>query len=106
MQEVCDSISGSVKSNTVSSTARHCCDVALELYKPGAKPRRWAPPLVTRFGAYREYNEDFLLLLCSSCLVVGAYPGGGAGAAPPPADKCTKLSWCKGDIRIKDNLRA
>ena len=29
----------------------------------------------------------------------GAYP-------PPPADKCTELSWCKGDMRIKDNLRA
>ena len=25
---------------------------------------------------------------------------------PPPADKRTKLSWCKGDMRIKDNLRA
>ena len=25
---------------------------------------------------------------------------------PLPADKCTKLSWYKGDICMKDNLRA
>ena len=25
------------------------CDVSLELCLPDAKPRRWAPPLVTRF---------------------------------------------------------
>ena len=30
----------------------------------------------------------------------GVSRGVGAGA------KCTKLSWCKGDIRVKDNLRA
>ena len=36
----------------------------------------------------------------------GEYPRGHRGHAPPlPADKCTKLLWCKGDIRIKDNLR-
>ena len=36
----------------------------------------------------------------------GAYPRGRGARRPPPADKCTKLSWCKDDIRLKDNLRA
>ena len=44
------SIPGPVKSDTVSPTARHRCNVTLELCCPGAKPRRWAPPLVTSFG--------------------------------------------------------
>ena len=35
---------------TVSPTARHRGDVFSELCCPGAKPRRCAPPLVTRFG--------------------------------------------------------
>ena len=35
---------------TVSPTACHRCDVLSELCRPIAKPRRWAPPLVTRFG--------------------------------------------------------
>ena len=35
---------------TVSLTTRHRCDVSSELCSPGAKPRRWAPQLVTRFG--------------------------------------------------------
>ena len=30
--------------------ARHRCSVYSELCSPGAKPRRWAPPLVTRLG--------------------------------------------------------
>ena len=34
----------------VTPTSRHRCDVSSELYSPGAKPRRWAPPLVTRIG--------------------------------------------------------
>ena len=33
----------------MSPTARHRCDVYLELCSPGAKPRRWAPPLVYTF---------------------------------------------------------
>ena len=41
--------SRALKSNTVSSTARHRCDVSLELCCPGAMPGRWTPPLVTRF---------------------------------------------------------
>ena len=44
------SIPGPVKSDTMSPTARHCCDVSLKLYSPDAKSRRWIPPLVTRFG--------------------------------------------------------
>ena len=39
-----------VKSDTVLPTTRHRCDVSSELCCPVAKPRRWAPPLVTRFG--------------------------------------------------------
>ena len=35
---------------TMLLMARHRCDVSSELRSPGAKPRRWAPPLVTRFG--------------------------------------------------------
>ena len=35
---------------TVSPTARHRFDVSSELCSPGAKPRRWAPPFVTRLG--------------------------------------------------------
>ena len=34
---------------TVSPTARHRCDVSSELCSEGAKPRRWIPPVVTRF---------------------------------------------------------
>ena len=46
----------------VSPTARHCYKVPSELCSPGAKPRRWALPLVTRFGVigYREYDEDLI----------------------------------------------
>ena len=36
--------------STMSPTARHRCDVPSELCSQGAKPRRWVPPLVTRFG--------------------------------------------------------
>ena len=48
-REVWGSIPGSVQSETVA-TARHLCDVSSELYCPGDKPRRWTPPLLTRFG--------------------------------------------------------
>ena len=47
--DVWGSITGPVKS-TVSPTARHRCDVSLEMCCPGAKSRRWASPLVTAFG--------------------------------------------------------
>ena len=38
--EVWSRIPGSVKSDTALSTARHRCDVASELCRPGAKPPR------------------------------------------------------------------
>ena len=50
LQKVWDSIPGSVKSDSVSPTVRHRCNVSSELCCPSAKPQRWAPPLVTRFG--------------------------------------------------------
>ena len=34
----------------VSPTTRHFCDVLSKLCSPGAKPQRWAQPLVTRFS--------------------------------------------------------
>ena len=46
VREVWDSISGPVK----TSARRHRCEVSLELCCPGAEPRRWIPPLVTRFS--------------------------------------------------------
>ena len=56
VREVWGSIPGSVKSDTVSPTACHRCDVSSELCCQGAKQRRWAPLLVTRFGVIsREY---------------------------------------------------
>ena len=39
---------GSLKSAPVLPTVCHCCDVSSELCGPGAEPRRWVPPLVTR----------------------------------------------------------
>ena len=50
VQKVCCSNPGSVKSDTVSPTARHRCDVSSELCCIGAMPRTRVPPLVTRFG--------------------------------------------------------
>ena len=34
----------------LKNTARHHNDVVSELCRAGAKPRRWVPPFVTRFG--------------------------------------------------------
>ena len=39
-----------IKSDIASLTTRHRCDVSLEVSCPGAKSRRCAPLLVTRFG--------------------------------------------------------
>ena len=50
------------KSDTVWPTAHHRCDVFSELCCPRAKPRRWIPPLVTRFGVFHEYNQDFIII--------------------------------------------
>ena len=49
VREVEGSIAGSVKSDAVSPTARHRCDVSFELCCRSVKPRRLAPSLVTRF---------------------------------------------------------
>ena len=55
------------------------------------------------FRAFRQVpTEKKLLFLIAELRGVSR---GGAGAAPP-GDNCTKLSWCKGDIHIKDNARA
>ena len=63
VREVLGSIFRSVKSTTASPTVRYrCCDVSSELCCPDARPRKWIPPLVTRFGEiqYREFNEDLI----------------------------------------------
>ena len=49
-RKVLGSIPLPVKSDTVSLTVRHRCNVSSELCSPGAKPRRLAQLLVTRFG--------------------------------------------------------
>ena len=60
MRQVWGFIPGSVKSDTVSLTARHRCDVSLELCSPGAKLSRWAAPLNSCFGViprvYLKFN--------------------------------------------------
>ena len=64
MQEVSALILGPVRLDTVSPTAHQCCDVSSELFCLGAKPRRWAPPLILRFGVIPcviVYNEDLIL---------------------------------------------
>ena len=45
---------------TVSPTARHRCDDSSEQCYSCAKPQRWVPPLVTRFGVLRRIGFDFL----------------------------------------------
>ena len=48
--------------DTVSPAARHRCGVSSELCRLGAKPWRWIPPVVTRFGVIPRilYNEDLV----------------------------------------------
>ena len=48
--EVLGALPGTVKLDSESPTASHRCNVSSELCCPDAKLRRWAPPLVTRFG--------------------------------------------------------
>ena len=59
-QEVWGLIPRPVKSGTASPTARHRCDIPSELCFPGAKPRRWTPPLVTSYSVYRKYDDDLI----------------------------------------------
>ena len=47
-----------VKSGTMSPIAHHHCDVSSKLCCSGSKPWRWAPPLISRFGAI--HNEDLI----------------------------------------------
>ena len=53
-------VPGVMKSVTVLPTAGHRSDVSSKLCYPGAKSRRWAPPLVPRFGVIPPvgYHED------------------------------------------------
>ena len=47
----------------VSPTARHRCDVSKEPCCLNAKLRKWAPPLVRRFGVTpQKYGEDQIFL--------------------------------------------
>ena len=48
---------------TVLPTACHRCDVSSKMCCPDVKPRRWSPPLVTRFVITRRVlvNEDLIL---------------------------------------------
>ena len=52
LREVRGSIPVPIKSDTVPPTARQSSPLRrfFGAVLPGAKPRRWAPPLVTRFG--------------------------------------------------------
>ena len=43
--------------------ARQHRDVSSKLCCPGAKPRRWTPPLVTYFDVIRRDNEDLIFAL-------------------------------------------
>ena len=61
-------IPGWVKSDTVA----HRYQVSLELCCTNAQPGRWAPPIVTRFGVYRKYNED-LITFCDGILGTEPY---------------------------------
>ena len=58
--------------------------------------------------AYSFENRGFVLNFTLWLPLLGPPKSTALGRAylPPPADKCTKLSRCKGDIRIKDNLRS
>ena len=46
-----------VQRGAVPPMARHCCQVSSKVCYPGAKLRRWAPLLLTRFC---EYSEDLI----------------------------------------------
>ena len=61
-----------VKSDTVSPMVRHRCDVSSELCCPGAKPRRWAPPFVLRFGVIAPIygNKDLILIRSSDRMTI------------------------------------
>ena len=73
VQEVWGSIPRPVKS-TLRTRHRY---ISLELCSPGAKPRRWAPPLITRFDVMK--NDSFevdkaLLQMCQCCRTSATAP--------------------------------
>ena len=51
----------------MSPTDRHLSNVSLELCSPGTKPRRWAPPLVARFGLIPRVKRRFDFQLRDEC---------------------------------------
>ena len=57
--------SGLIKSDTVSPTARHRCDVCSELCFSSAELQTWAPPVVSRCGVIPrvQANEDLIFFL-------------------------------------------
>ena len=61
------SLTGQVKSVTVSPTARHRRVVFWELCCPGAKPRGWTPPLVRNTASIIKTCcfFDFVFLPCN-----------------------------------------
>ena len=62
--EVLGLIPGLVNSNAVSPTTRRRSIVFLKLCCSSAKPRRWAPQVVTRFGVTPgEGVEDLILII-------------------------------------------
>ena len=50
---------------TVSSTARHRCDVFSKVCYPGAKPRRWTPLLVAHFSVIIAFHNHKVTLICA-----------------------------------------
>ena len=52
--KIWNSILGSAKLDRVSPADRHHCDAFSELRCPGARWRRWAPPIVTIFDIIRR----------------------------------------------------
>ena len=72
MREIWGLNPGSVKSNTVSPTARHRCDVFSALCCPGAKPwkRAHLSFVVSRFGVITrvDYSENLMVLAISARL--------------------------------------
>ena len=60
VRKIWDSITKPVKRDTVWQTALDRCDVSSEPWCPGAEPRRWAPPFVTRFGVLRWLQQELI----------------------------------------------
>ena len=57
-----------------SDTNSHRCDTFLELCCPDAKPRRWAPPLVTRYGVITRVAYILKVCLLSMLVAIQLQP--------------------------------